>query len=355
MLDIEVNLTLLQTSGEASFGIPLLAAANVAETGDATAAVPYTECKTLTDVVNAGFTESSKMYDAVALMLKQDRHPNTFAVYGGSSEALLDDSDEWENENWRQLVVVDPGTSTIKDIAAKVETLTRKIFFTSMTVEGYAAMTDPVFKTAWETAIGDLKAYERTVVMFYSDEVDTPEAALVGATAAKDVGSFTYKNLILKGVPALTLSDGKIRAINGSDDKGHALTIVKKAGDIVTSEGKVTSGEYIDVIDSLDWIIYYVGYEGQKVLNASDKVPYTTPGITQLENAVVAVLKRAFDNGMIAPTEDNEEVGNYSTNFLPKSDMTDDDIKKRRYTGGNFSFELAGAIHEAEINGSITI
>ena len=41
MLDIEVNLTLLQTSGEASFGIPLLAAANVAETGDATAAVPW--------------------------------------------------------------------------------------------------------------------------------------------------------------------------------------------------------------------------------------------------------------------------------------------------------------------------
>lgn len=355
MLDIDVNLTLLQTSGEASFGIPLFAAANVTGTDEASAAVPYTECRTLNDVVNAGFAKDSKIYAAIQLMMKQDRRPNTFAVYGGASEALLDDSDEWENENWRQLVVVDPGTSTIKDIAAKVETLVNKVLFTSMTVEGYAAMNDTAFKSAWETAIADLKTYDRTVIMFYNDEINTPEAALVGATAAKDVGSFTYKNLILKGVPALTLSDGKIRAINGSDDKGHGLTVVKKAGDIVTSEGKVASGEYIDVIDSRDWIIYYIGYEGQKVLNTSDKVPYTTTGITQLENAVVSVLKRAFDNGMIAPTEDNEEVGNYSTNFLPKSEMTSDNIASRRYTGGNFSFELAGAIHEAEINGSITL
>ena len=355
MLDIEVNLTLLQTSGEASFGIPLFAAANVTETSEATAAVPYTECKTLNDVVNAGFNKESKMYAAIALMLKQERRPNTFAVYGGSSEALLDDGAEWEYENWRQLIAVDPGTSTAADIAAEIETLERKMFFTSMTVEGYNTMTDEAFKSAWETAMTDLKTYERTIVMFYNDEVDTPEAALVGATAAKDVGSFTYKNLILKGVPALSLSDGKIRTINGSDDTGHALTVVKKAGDIVTSEGKVASGEYIDVIDSRDWIIYYISYEGQKVLNISDKVPYTTAGITQLENTVVSVLKRAFDNGMIAPTEDNEGVGNYSTNFLPKSDMTSDDIKNRRYTGGNFSFELAGAIHEAVVNGSITI
>lgn len=355
MLDIEVNLTLLQSSGEASFGIPLFAVANAAGSGEATAAVPYTECKTLSDVINAGFTKSSKMYAAVALMLKQDKHPSTFAVFGGTNDALLEDGDKWEGENWRQLIVVDPGTSTIKDIASEIETLTRKVFFTSVTIENYTTKTDNEFKTAWEAAIADLKVFERTAIMFYSDEVDTPEAALVGATAAKDVGSFTYKNLIIKGVPALNLSDGKIRAINGSDDKGHGLTIVKKAGDIVTTEGKVASGEYIDVIDSLDWIIYYVGYEGQKVLNVSDKVPYTTPGITQLENAVISVLKRAFNNGMIAPLEDNEEVGNYTTDFASRSEMSDDNIKHRKYTGGKFSFELAGAIHEAEVNGSITI
>ena len=355
MLDIEVNLSLMQTSGAASFGVPLFAAANVVTTNEAKAAVPYTECKTLNDVVNAGFEQGSKTYEAVQLMMKQEQRPSTFAVFGGTSEGLLDDGDGWKNMNWRQLIAVDPGASTVEEIAGEVETLERKLFFTSVTIDGYAAMTDTAFKTAWEEAIGDLKTFDRTIVLFYDDTINTPEAAIVGATAAKDVGSITYKNMIIKGVPALNLSDGKIRTINGTDDTGHGLAIVSKAGDIVTSEGKTASGEYIDVIDSRDWIIYYIGYEGQKVLNVSDKVPYTTAGITQLENAVVSVLKRAFVNGMIAPTEESEDVGNYSTNFLPKSDMTEDDIKNRRYTGGNFTFELAGAIHEAVVNGSITL
>lgn len=355
MLDIEVNLSLVQSSGSASFGIPLLAAANVINSGEAKTTVKYTECKNLSDVVSAGFDKNSKTYEAVQLMLKQDKHPSTFAVYGGGSEALLDDAEEWVNENWRQLIVVDPGTNTIEEIAKDVEGLTRKQFFTSLTIDGYAVMTDTAFKEAWEAAVAELKEYDRTIIMFYSDKVATPEAALVGATAARSVGSFTYKNLILKGIDALNISDAKIKAIHGSEDTACGLTIVKKAGDIVTTEGKSAKGEYIDIIDSMDWIIYYVGYEGQKVLNLSDKVPYTAAGIAQIESAVLGVLKTAFVNGMIAPSEDDEKVGNYSTDFLSKSEMSSDDVANRKYTGGNFTFELAGAIHEATINGSITI
>lgn len=348
-LDITVNLTLTQSYGSASFGVPLFAAAGLDK------AVRFTKCRSLSDVVALGFDSSTDLYAAVALMRKQNKAPATFAVYGTMSEGLADDLADLDGEDWRQLIAVNPGTSTIADIAAVIETMTRKMFFPSVAVDGYDTMEYDDFKTAWKAVISPLKAFERTVVMFYSDEVKTPEAALVGATAGKDVGSFTYKNLILKGVPALTISDVKLNVINGSDDTGCALTVVKKAGDIVTSEGKVAKGEYIDVIDSRDWIIYYVGYEGQKVLNLSDKVPYTTAGITQLENAVLGVLKTAFTNGMIAPTDDDEEVGNYSTSFASKADMSDSDISNRRYTGGNFTFELAGAIHEAEINGEITV
>ena len=50
-------------------------------------------------------------------------------------------------------------------------------------------------------------------------------------------------------------------------------------------------------------------------------MPYTDPGITQMENITLSVLKTAFNNGMIAPTEDNESVGNYSTTFASKAEI----------------------------------
>lgn len=348
-LDITVNLTQTQSYGAASFGVPLFAAAGLEKP------VEFTECRSLSDVTALGFDASSDLYAAVSLMRKQNKAPAKFAVYGTTSEGLAGDLAALDDKDWRQLVAVNPGTSTVAEIAAETETMTRKMFFTSATVDGYDTMEYADFKTAWEAVISPLKAYERTIVMFYSDEIKTPEAALVGASAGKDVGSFTYKNLILKGVPALTIPDIKLAVINGSDDTGCALTVVKKAGDIVTSEGKVASGEYIDVIDSRDWIIYYIGYEGQKVLNLSDKVPYTSVGITQLENSTMGVLKRAFMNGMIAPSDDDETVGNYTTSFAPRTEMSDSDISSRVYTGGNFTFVLAGAIHEAVINGEMTI
>jgi hypothetical protein len=129
---------------------------------------------------------------------------------------------------------------------------------------------------------------------------------------------------------------------------------VKKAGDIVTSDGRSASGEYIDVVDSYDWIIQNIEHDTQKVLNNSAKVPFTNPGITQLEDATRSVLKTAFTNGMIAPTEDNDNVGDYSTDFAPASEATAAEKASRHYSGGNFSFVLAGAIHTAEINGTVT-
>ena len=125
------------------------------------------------------------------------------------------------------------------------------------------------------------------------------------------------------------------------------------AGDIVTSEGKVTSGEYIDIIDSKDWIIQQIEYGCQKLLNNSSKLPYSDTGIAALQGVVRTVLQEAFDNGMIAT--DSEGAALYSVNFKSREDMSDADRASRAYTGGNFTFTLAGAIHSAEINGELQI
>lgn len=184
--------------------------------------------------------------------------------------------------------------------------------------------------------------------------VKTPEAALVGAIAGRDPGSFTYKNLIIRGLSSLTMPDGVIDAISGSDE-GHACTIVTKAGDIVTTEGKTCAGEYTDIIDSKDWIIQNMVYDVQKLLNVEPKVPYTDGGITQIANVCESVLKKAFNMGIIAPVADNSPIGDYSISKVPKADVDPTDVANRHYPGIEFSFMLAGAIHTGEINGILVI
>ena len=370
-LDVKVNITVSQSRGTANYGVPLIAAAGITAGTDTTSAditaVPYTECTKLTEVIEAGFSKESNVYQAAALLCKQKNRPKRFAVYGA---AKLGEDTSWLYEDWRQLIVVkyvdgDVDTSTgynfetpvgISDvIEALGESEVYKMFFTSASMVDVTTDTEEFDADAWAEYTEEFGLHDRTVIMYYDSSVIAPEAAVVGAAAGYSAGAITYKNLILTGIAGLKLTDAEITAINGSATTGCAMTAVEKAGDVVTSEGKTNSGEYIDVIDSKDWIIENISYNVQKLFNNNPKVPYTTPGITLIENAVSAVLKTAFNNGMIAPTEDNSEVGDYSTDFTPVADVADTDKSARYYGGGTFTFKLAGAIHEAEINGEIVV
>ena len=128
---------------------------------------------------------------------------------------------------------------------------------------------------------------------------------------------------------------------------------MNKAGDVVTREGKTTSGEYIDVIDGNDYIIANITYKGQKLLNDSDKLSFDNIGISQLENVVTGVLSEAHSLGIIA-TNDNGTPA-YTTTFAGRDEVSATDRADRHYKGGKFSYDLAGAIHTATINGTLNI
>ena len=174
-------------------------------------------------------------------------------------------------------------------------------------------------------------------------------AALVGASAGRTPGSFTYKNLILKGIPVLELTNSEINEIHAAG----AITFVTKAGDNVTTEGKAASGEYIDIVDSKDFIISNMEYGTQKLLNSLPKIPYDNTGIAQLENVAINVLKAAFDNGIIAADEDGSPM--FSVNYAMRDEVNPADRSERQYLGGRFSFVLAGAVHNVTVTGELII
>ncbi len=72
-------------------------------------------------------------------------------------------------------------------------------------------------------------------------------------------------------------------------------------GQTVSYPGKVTSGEFIDIIISRDYIEARIVEELQRLLIVTPKIPYTLEGFTQVESLIRSVLRQAGINGIIAP------------------------------------------------------
>jgi hypothetical protein len=333
MYDVLVNIDLTKPIGKLGFGVPLLLQEN------ATKAVEYTECANVSEVVAAGFDATTTVYKAATLLFAQNNAPKKIAVYATTdsvADALADTI--LTGRGWRQLIVVggNGSSESVPAIATAIEALPGKMYFASLDTDDSTQITT---SNLWHT------------VLFYCDateDVPVPVAALVGEVAGRAAGSFTYKNLKLTGIAAQDLTDAEVEAIH----KKGGMTYVAKAGDNVTSDGKVAGGEFVDVIDSEDYIVQQLAYKTQKLLNNVDKVPYDNNGIAMLEGVAMDVLRGAYNDGMIASKEDGSP--DYSVSYAMREDTADTDRAARKYLGGNFTFALAGAIHYVEIAGTIT-
>lgn len=334
--DVKVVIDLAKEVTGTGFGYPLIFQ------GKASTAIPYTECTSINDVMTAvgsGYA-SSNIYKAALLMLMQDTAPAKFAIMASTADTVAT-LPSIINKGWRQLIVVSVGTeseSTAAEISAYIQATGSKMYFTSVAT----------------TAQATISGSERTVVLVHDDTLTPtaavfPEAALVGATAGKPAGSINYKNQVLKGLTPDVLTDTEITAI----ENAHAIAFVLKAGYGVTSNGKTTSGEYIDIVDSKDWVIQNIEYQTQLVLIQNDKIPYDNNGISILENVCVNVLREAANNGII--TSNGEGTYDYSVSYKPRSETKPADRAARTYVEGSFRFALAGAVDTVEINGTIEI
>ena len=327
-LDVKVKIELSKAVGGVGFGYPLLLESGAETTVD------YTECYSLDDVATAGFAESSDMYKAANMVFAQEHRPAKIAVCAHSgtlSEAIT----ALVSKDFRQIVVVNGNSE--EDVAAAdyVET-TRKMMFVSMAKSA--------FDTFKNTLTG--KKYNRTVIFVNGSE--NANAALVGEMAGRTVGSYTYKNKTLSGVIAETYTDAELEALHTAG----AFAYVTKAGDDVTTEGISQSGVYIDETENMDYVIQNIEYRTQKVFNTTAKVSYDDKGIALIESATETALREAAVNGIIAQNADGSY--DYSVAFGSRADTTEADRASRVYNYGTFRFSLAGAIHYANIMGTVS-
>lgn len=280
-------------------------------------------------------------------MFMQENPPEKIAVLCTDTTSL----GNYFARDWRQLVYCSSSFNAdqVEKVAAMIESAEEmKIMFC-----GTVYFENDVTRKL-------SKAYERVYQLASGKPgADNPEsridacaaaAALVAVTCNKDVGSFTYKNMQLDYcTPVENISRSELNVYHDA----NVNVLVTKAGYDVTSEGKTLSGEYLDIVDTKDWLITQIEYQLQQALIINDKVPYDNNGISLLENVVVNILQDAYNNGMIATDDDGNPA--YTVDFAPRSETKASDREVRRYVEGKFTFDLAGAIHTVTINGTIRI
>lgn len=191
--------------------------------------------------------------------------------------------------------------------------------------------------------------YDRTFVIQHNAIAELPHAALIGQVGSRPVGSVSWKFKTLKFVTPQDLTPTQLNNIHTNG----AFAYVTKAGIDQTSEGKMISGEFIDVIHGKDWIKLNIEQQVQYLLSTNPKIPYTDSGIAQIENVVRTVLEIAGQNGIIASDDAGQYL--YTIKTKGRNEVLASDRAARKYNGLSFSFELAGAIHEATIHGDILV
>lgn len=333
-LDVNVTITLSEAGGAVGFGVPLILVSK------ADSEIAYAEYASIAEVQEAGYAIDSAAYQAFTIMKGQDSKPRYIAI-AQTTKTAVEALPDYENKVRQVITLLGTEDSTMAQVAAYIEASENLLYF-------------PVVTTAEE--LEPFAGLDRTMAGVHS-EVTTQAlaAALVGATAGYDAGSFTYKNIILKGVAPDDITDGDVRNINNETgtNAAYGYTVQTKAGDMVTTEGKTAGGEFMDIVDCFDWIIKNIGTRSQKLLNTSKKLPYDNRGIASLEGVTNGVLREADRMGMIA--HDDAGDPQYSTDFGTRDEATAADRSARSYKLGRFSFDLAGAIHTATINGTAVV
>lgn len=165
-------------------------------------------------------------------------------------------------------------------------------------------------------------------------------------------GSETWALKTLVGMQSASLTSTQMRKLENLNLNYYTTCADRD----ITLDGKVTYGEWIDVIRFRDWLQNDMQKAIFSLLLKNPKIPYTDKGIALVKSEMIASLKRGQQNGGIADTEyddDDNEIPGFVVTVPRAANITDSQKKSRKLTDCKFRARLAGAIHAVDINGTL--
>ena len=342
---VTVNITRQTTSvAVASFNVPLI----LSTFATSKTTMAFTRARSygsLPELVADGWATTDAVYKIAQAIFLQNpcvsrvvvgRADSGDATVAASLTAIFN-----EDHSWYGVVVDQAMSSNFAGVAAWVEAARRFAVLWTTDANTPDATKDTDLASTLKAA-----NYDRSAVIYRESltDVDYPDAAWMGEGFPFEPGSSTWAYKTLKGVKPGAVTDATETALKNKNCNYYT----EVGGVNITQEGKVASGEYIDIIIGTDWIEARIREEVYGAFVNNRKVPYNDVGIGMIKGLVKGVLFRAAGMGILQ--EDSIEV------IAPKfADIPQADKIARKLPNVKFRALYQGAIQKTEINGNISV
>ena len=343
---VEVNITRQTTSvAVAAFNVPLILS-QFATNKTTTAFTRARVYGSVAEMAGDGWTSSDAVYKIANAIFSQNPSVNKIVVgRKDSNDATIDaalNAIANENNDWFGIVVDQALVSSFADVASWVETAKKFAIFWITDVNAY----DPSKSTDLASVL-KLANRNRSAVVWHATPAggaDYPDAAWMGEGFPYEPGTSTWAYKTLNGVTPDTLLASQETALKAKNCN-YYMTV---GGVSITQEGKVASGEYIDIIIGTDWIEARLREAVYSALVNNRKIPYDDTGIAMIEGLVKGVLNEAASKGILQADSIAVTVPKYAD--IPQADKL-----ARKLPDVKFSALYQGAIHSVTINGTISV
>lgn len=338
-------------------------------TPPATAPALIGEYKSLKAVLNAGWGETEPV--AMAAKAAFAQNPTPYKIFiapiqvvttAGDNNTTVEAAEAatatitraLANHDWYIVCTAGVAADQYSAIAELIETTERIFMYTETgfnftTKVGSVSSSDPLYRTVGifgkETsgqAVGSVPAVNNYMHVAYA-------AVWLSYQSGSETAAFKE----LRTMKPCTLSDAEVAALEEACINFYTTVGSRD----LTMGGKVLGDEWADVIRFRDWLKNDMQVRLAKVFASNPRVPYTDAGIALLHSAMRASLTEGQNRGGIAADEydaNNNRIPGFETYVPAASSISAEQRATRRITGLKFKAKMPGAIHFAEITGSMT-
>lgn len=293
------------------------------------------------DAVADDYSATDAAYKMAQAAFSQDLRPDRIMIgQKTAAETYVEGLDACVdyNDGWYAIAIDSAAESNILAVAAWAEARIKIFIARTADADVITNATDDVASTL------NAAEYDRTAIIYHSSALTAyPDAAWLGNCLVRDPGSQTWKFKELDTIAFDSLTAGQADYAHGK----KANTYERVAGQNITLDGTMASGEFIDIIRGIDWLTARIKERVYTRLINSPKIPFTNAGIAVIETAIREQLDIALERDFIAPEPE------YTVTVPDVLDTDELDRQNRQLKGVSFRARLAGAIHYAEIRGTV--
>lgn len=185
--------------------------------------------------------------------------------------------------------------------------------------------------------------YHFSSVVASRDPKAAADASLMARQLSRDPGSSTWHLKELPGVTVDSLTDTEF----ANCKTNNVIPYVSIKGLSRTFDGKAGSGRFLDITHGVSWMKARIGERIFALLASLEKLAFTDAGIALLESAVRAILTQAETMGIMA--------AGWTVTVPKAADVSSTDRGNRLLPDLKFNGRLAGAIHKAEVDGTVSV